>query len=111
MPAILDVMRLMLERAGYEVAVRAEPPNILELKKDGLPDLILLDVLLAAGKDGRDVAKRLKSTAETKHIPIVLVSAHASAVSSLRECGADDFLPKPFAMKDLLNKVAAHVLT
>ena len=74
----------------------------------GLPDLILLDVLLS-GKDGREIVKRLKSQEETRHIPVIMFSAHPSAEKTARAAGADDFVAKPFEMDEILAKIAKHV--
>jgi DNA-binding response OmpR family regulator len=67
----------------------------------------LLDVLLS-GKDGRTIARQLKSQEDTKHIPIIMFSAHPSAEQTAREAGADDFIAKPFEIDDLLEKIAAQ---
>ena len=65
--------------------------------------------LLLSGADGRVICKNLKAEDETRHIPIIMVSAHPSAGRSIREAGADEFLEKPFEMEALLNKVAKHL--
>src|SRR5947209_19083827 len=72
------------------------------------PDLILLDVLLA-GSDGRVISKRLKSQETTRHIPIVLMSAHVSARATLAAAQADDFIAKPFEVNALLTTVQKYV--
>jgi CheY-like chemotaxis protein len=76
-----------------------------QLHNGGLPDLILLDVLLS-GKDGREIVKYLKRKAETKAIPVIMFSAHPSAEETARAAGADDFLAKPFDIEVLLDKIA-----
>ncbi len=104
--SILDALQYTLEDAGYEVTI-AEKAEYAEnlLSADGnLPQLILLDVLLS-GKDGRKICEKLKSQKQTKHIPIILISAHPDAERSSKEVGADDFLAKPFDVSVLLEKV------
>jgi len=66
----------------------------------------VLDILLS-GKDGRAICRKLKSQADTRHIPIVMISAHPDAEQSVTAVGADAFVAKPFAIDELLNTVAA----
>ena len=74
----------------------------------GLPDLILLDLLLS-GKDGREIVKYLKSQEETRHIPVIMLSAHPSAEETARLAGADDFVAKPFDIVVLLTRIAQYL--
>ena len=105
-PSILDAMRFLLEDEGYHVqtAEKAEYVESLQDTNGGLPDLIILDVLLS-GKDGRTICRKLKGQDETRHIPIVMVSAHPDAERSVQEVGADAFVAKPFSVDDLLTVV------
>src|SRR5438105_4570828 len=107
-PDILTFMRAMLEDVGYTVVTIEKSEHIEKLQHSNLPDLILLDMLLS-GKDGREIARQLKSQENTKHIPIVMLSAHPSAEKEARTYGADDYLAKPFEMDDLLAKVEYHL--
>ena len=105
-PDILDAVRFLLEEEGYRVQTseKGEYAESLRDGNGGLPDLIILDVLLS-GKDGRTICKALKSQDETKHVPIVMFSAHPDAERSVKEVGADAFIGKPFSVLDLLNTV------
>jgi DNA-binding response OmpR family regulator len=106
-PDILDALQFMLEDAGYEVTTteKGEYAENLHDTNGGLPDVIILDVLLS-GKDGRLICQKLKSQAETRHIPIIMMSAHNNAGQSIAIIGADDFVAKPFDMDELLAKIA-----
>ena len=75
-PDILDALQFMLEDAGYEVKTteKGEYAENLRDTNGGLPDVIILDVLLS-GKDGRIICQKLKSQQETKRIPIIMISA------------------------------------
>lgn len=109
-PDILDAIQFALEDEGYAVTT-AEKGEYAENLRDGnggLPDLIILDVLLS-GKDGRLICKKLKGQDETRHIPIIMISAHPGADRSVREVGADDFLAKPFEVDGLLAMVARYM--
>ena len=109
-PDILDAIQFALEDEGYTVTTseKGEYAESLRDGNGGLPDLIILDVLLS-GKDGRLICKKLKGQEETRHIPIIMISAHPGADRSVREVGADDFLAKPFEVEALLAKVAGYV--
>jgi DNA-binding response OmpR family regulator len=106
-PDILDALRFMLEDEGYRVQTSEKGDYAESLRDDngGLPDLIILDVLLS-GKDGRMICRKLKSQDDTKHVPIVMISAHPDAERSVREVGADAFVAKPFSVDLLLDTVA-----
>lgn len=105
-PDILDSLRLTLEDAGYDVTTteKGEYAENLRDTNGGLPDVIILDILLS-GKDGRIICQKLKSQEETRHVPILMISAHPNAKQSVKAVGADDFLAKPFDMDELLEKV------
>jgi DNA-binding response OmpR family regulator len=107
-PSILDALRFLFEDEGYRVQT-SEKGDYAESLRDengGLPDLIVLDVLLS-GKDGRIICRKLKSQDETRHIPIVMISAYPDAERSSKEVGADAFVAKPFAIDEVLVTVAA----
>ena len=108
-PDILDALQFMLEDAGYEVKTteKGEYAENLHDTNGGLPDVIILDVLLS-GKDGRLICQKLKSQEETKRIPIIMISAHPNAKQSVTAVGADDFIAKPFDMDELLAKIAQY---
>jgi CheY-like chemotaxis protein len=101
---IVEAVQFLLEDAGYKV-LTAEKADFLEtLDTANLPDLIILDMLLS-GKDGREVAKTLKSRNETKHIPIIMISAHPTAKETAKKSGADEFIAKPFDIDYLLEVI------
>jgi DNA-binding response OmpR family regulator len=108
-PDILDALRFLLEDAGYEVKTteKGEYAENLRDTNGGLPDVIILDVLLS-GKDGRIICQKLKSQEDTKRVPIIMISAHPNAKQSVSAVGADDFIAKPFDMDELLAKVAEY---
>ncbi len=104
-PDILDAIQFVLEDAGYNVQTsqKGEYAESLPTQKK-LPDLLILDVLLS-GKDGRKICQRLKSQKATKQLPILMMSAHPSVQKTVTAVGADGFLPKPFDINSLLEKV------
>ena len=107
-PDILEFLQVILEEEGYAVITSDKGEYLEQLHNGGLPDLILLDVLLS-GKDGREIVKYLKSQDETKHIPVIMLSAHPSSEQAARVAGADDFVAKPFEIDLLLAKIASYL--
>ena len=105
--AILDVMRLALEAEGYEVTTSLTGAYFRQMESN-LPDLILLDVLLS-GEDGGEICQRLKSDERTRHIPLILISAHAGLPETAARCGADGYLIKPFHLNELGNIVSRYL--
>ena len=105
-PDILDALQFMLEDAGYRVTTteKGEYAEKLPNSHGGLPDVILLDVLLS-GEDGGEICKRLKTDEQTRFIPLVLISAHAGLQETAEKCNADGFLVKPFHLAELREVV------
>lgn len=100
-PDIIEFLQYLLEQEGYTIA-HTDNVGLLKGLYDGnLPDLILLDVFLS-GADGRAIARHLKSQEQSRHIPVIMFSAHPHAEETTREAGADDFIAKPFEIDDLL---------
>jgi DNA-binding response OmpR family regulator len=104
---ILDVVQIVLDDAGYQTNIYLNSAS-LQQPMESPPDLILLDILLS-GEDGRVICQQLKSREQTRHIPVILLSAHFNAAKALEECGADDFLAKPFHIDELVNMVKKYL--
>lgn len=105
---ILSVMEILLKMKGFEVEVTTKGENTFPKIETFKPDLILLDVLIS-GHDGRTICRKLKSSKETMHIPVIMFSAHPAAAASILEYGADDFIAKPFDVSNLLQKIKHHL--
>jgi DNA-binding response OmpR family regulator len=106
--AILEVIRIILEGEGYSIITTDEKDDIFNLISQHNPVLILIDIWLA-GHDGGKIAKKIKSTSETKHIPVVMISANNETAKITKESGADDYLLKPFDIEDLLKIIKKHI--
>ncbi|HEV2582898.1 MAG TPA: response regulator [Ktedonobacteraceae bacterium] len=104
---ILDVVQIVLDDAGYQTSTYLTGASLLQ-PMEHPPDLILLDILLS-GEDGRVICRQLKSREQTRQIPVVLLSAHFNAAKAIEECGADDFLAKPFHLDELVNTVKKNL--
>ena len=99
---ILDIIQIVLSDSGYSVVTVCEGTEVKKQLKKTVPNLIFLDVWMP-GMDGKEVAKFLKSNTKTKDIPVILISAHASLKELASEVGADNFLPKPFDIQDVVK--------
>jgi len=105
--AIVDVLQLILEDAGYAVEIQMDGHMVQHLQEP-FPDLLLLDIRLS-GTDGQTICKQLKQQETTHHIPIIILSAHKEMQRIARDAGADNFLAKPFEMEELLALVATYL--
>jgi len=103
---VLELLQISLTQNGFKVAVAATGEEGLELMRKDPPDLVILDLRLPR-KTGFEVCAAIKSSKDTQHIPIIMVSASAEVDSRLQGLmhGADDYLTKPFSPKELLIKV------
>jgi two-component system phosphate regulon response regulator PhoB len=106
--AIRETVGMVLSRAGFESAEAADVAQATALMAQYQPDLILLDWMLP-GLSGLHYLKMLKGDARTCEIPVILLTGRGSEedkVSGL-DCGADDFVTKPFSTKELLARIRA----
>ena len=103
---VVDLLQISLTQNGYKVQTALTGEEGLEAVRRESPDLIILDLRLPK-KTGFEVCAALKSSKDTSHIPIVMVSASAEVDARLQGLmhGADDYLTKPFSPKELLIKV------
>src|SRR3982751_3132648 len=104
---ILEVLKFLLRKNGYEVILLSEAKKVIETVKETKPDIALLDINLS-GYDGREICKYLKTVLNV-NIPIVLFSANANYKNSFEEYGADDFIEKPFEAKRLLSLLHSYL--
>ena len=106
---LLPNVKLLEARLGaeyYEVVSAYNGPDAIEICKRGACDLVLLDVMMP-GMDGFEVCRRLKADPCTSHLPIVMLTALDTPSDRVRglDCGADDFLTKPFDEAELIARV------
>jgi two-component system phosphate regulon response regulator PhoB len=105
---IRELLKYNLEKEGYQVLGAATGEAALKAVRDGVPDLILLDLMLP-GLDGLEVCRRIRSAAPTQRLPIIMLTAkgeEADIVTGL-ELGADDYVTKPFSPRVLLARLRA----
>ena len=107
---VLHVMQLLLGSRGFQVEVTTKGEETINLVNEFQPSLIFLDVHLG-GIDGRDISRQLKTSEETKNVPIILFSANVLKGTAFDESLADEFIAKPFDIHDLLLKISKHIVT
>ncbi len=102
---ICELLRLYLEKEGYETIVANEGETAVKLAKDKNPDLILLDIMLPT-LDGWQVCREIRKTMET---PIIMLTAKGETFDKILglELGADDYVTKPFETKEVVARIKA----
>jgi two-component system KDP operon response regulator KdpE len=103
---LLDLMEIILGAEGFDIITASNGQEAINKIKDQIPDLVLLDVMMPI-MDGWQTLKNIKSTKETMHIPVVMVTAKIGdddRARGFRE-GASDYIGKPFAPKEVVNRV------
>lgn len=104
-PDIGTMIRMMLEYKGYRVTLLERAEKVGEILSANKINLIIMDMLLS-GMNGTDICVALKKDPVTASIPIIMISAHPNARELCLHAGADDFIAKPFEMKDILSKIS-----
>jgi len=104
-PTLVDTIRYNLRRDGYEVHVASEGNEALKLARATSPDLVVLDLMLP-GLDGLEVCRQLRREST---VPILMLTAKDDEVDKIvgLEVGADDYMTKPFSMRELMARVRA----
>jgi DNA-binding response OmpR family regulator len=105
--AIVEVVKIILENDGYQVITTDSAEHIMQMIYEEEPHLILLDIWLS-GYNGGSIAKHLKNSSQTKHIPIIITSANNETEKIARMAGVEGFLLKPFTMESLLSTVRKY---
>ena len=106
-PAIAEMLALNLRHAGFEVVHAAQADSAREAIETQLPDLILLDWMLP-GQSGLSLARQWRGGTRTRELPIILLTARGEEADKVEGLEvADDYLSKPFSMKELLARIGA----
>jgi two-component system alkaline phosphatase synthesis response regulator PhoP len=104
-PSVTDLLSYNLRKAHYEVLIAANGPAALNLARNENPDLILLDLMIPE-IDGLDVCRELRKSSD---VPIIMITALGEEMDRVigLELGADDYICKPFSVRELLARVKA----
>jgi two-component system alkaline phosphatase synthesis response regulator PhoP len=105
---IVDLIAYNLEKEGYETLKALDGEKALQLVRTKTPDLVVLDLMLP-GIQGLEVCKRIRKDPETAFIPIIMLTAKGAEIDKIvgLEVGADDYITKPFSVKELLARIKA----
>ena len=108
--ALNEMLRFMLERSGYKTLQAKNTQEADQCIEKKIPDVVILDWMLP-GMEGIDYAKKLKSHPVTTDINIIMVTAKGEEEDKIRglDCGADDYVTKPFSTNELLARVRAAI--
>lgn len=105
--ALAESVRYHLEREGYLVETATDGATAVDLERASMPDLVLLDVMLPT-MHGFDVLRAIRAQSSVPVIIVTARDAEADVVAGL-ELGADDYVTKPFSMRELLSRVGANL--
>jgi DNA-binding response OmpR family regulator len=103
-----ELVRITLSSQAWRVVETGDPGTVPELVKTSKPDVVLLDVTFEGFKaDGFDVCRTLKGDAETREVPVIMLSAHDKTgdLAEGRAAGAADYLLKPFGPIQLIDAI------
>jgi two-component system phosphate regulon response regulator PhoB len=105
-----EVLSYNLEAEGFRVAAAENGEEALIMVDEVSPDLIVLDWMLP-NVSGIEVCRRLKARSETRHVPIIMLSARSEEVDRVRglETGADDYVIKPYSVVELMARVRTQL--
>jgi len=106
-----DLVRLLefnLQQAGFETAAAYTGMEALEKVRQRVPDLVVLDLMLP-DVPGNEVCRQIKASPRTRHVPVLMLTARTDEVDRVVgfEVGADDFVTKPFSVRELVLRIRA----
>lgn len=104
---MIDLVKLILSRKGYEVIGAAGGREGLDIIREVVPDLVLLDLMMP-DIEGWDVYQQIRADDNTKHIPVIVVTAKAQNIDKvlgLHIAKVNDYISKPFSPQDLVTSV------
>ena len=111
-PEMIDLVKLILSRRGFEVIGANGGREGLEAIQRDKPDLVLLDLMMP-DMDGWEVYQQMKASEESKRIPVIVVTAKAQSIDKvlgLHIAKVDDYITKPFGPQELLESVEKILL-
>ena len=110
-PSNRELLQQTLEPQGYEIIAVPSGEIGLNIVQKARPDLILLDIIMAAGIDGFETCRRLKADPSTRDIPVIFITVRddEASIEEGFEAGAVDYITKPFREKEVLLRIATHL--
>jgi CheY-like chemotaxis protein len=109
-PQVARLVALVLQRNGRDCQVVADGTTALSRAKEMHPQMIFADLTIK-GMNGEALCSALKTEPETRSIPYIVLSGDRDIVEKAKQCGADDYLAKPFEFPDLIRLVEKYART
>ncbi|OPJ59098.1 response regulator transcription factor [Clostridium oryzae] len=105
---IVELIKFNLQNNGYNVLTASNGIDALKIAKSQVPQLVLLDLMLP-GMDGYDVCKEIRKDMNISNTPIIMITARSEELDKILglELGADDYVTKPFSVRELVARVKA----
>ena len=105
---IRELVVYTLKNTGFEAEGFSDGKELLEAMSKRTPELVLLDIMMP-GENGIEILRKLKSSPATKAVPVIMVSAKGSEYDKITglDCGADDYISKPFGLMELISRIKA----
>ena len=103
---IRELVVYTLETTGFKARGFEDGRSFLEALALETPELVLMDIMLP-GEDGLSLLKKLKNSAKTREIPVIMVTAKGAEYDKVKGLGADDYVAKPFGMMELVSRIKA----
>lgn len=102
--SILEIVASLLTNEGYDVEALKTRDGIYQQIEHYKPNVILLDIIRPTD-EGAELCRTLKADSRTKHIPVIVMSTHSKVAETIKSVCADEIVPKPFDIFDLLNTI------
>jgi two-component system alkaline phosphatase synthesis response regulator PhoP len=104
--SIRELVVYTLQNTGFEARGFADGDGFRQALRDRMPDLVLLDIMLP-GEDGLAILRQLRASAQTAKLPVMMLTAKGTEYDKVLglDSGADDYLPKPFGMMELVARI------
>ena len=106
--SILEIVSYVLQQEGYEVKAIHTQKWLFEHVEDYEPDAIVLDVIRPTD-EGSEICRTLKANPKTKHIPVIVFSTHSKVMETIKQVCADEVVPKPFDISELISAVGMQL--
>ncbi len=102
---ICEMMEVILESEGFDVGSCSEPCKAESIVREKRPKLIITDLLMGS-MNGRELCTQLRQIETPKPLKIMMMSAHPDGAAASKKAGADVFMPKPFEIDELTEKIS-----
>jgi DNA-binding response OmpR family regulator len=108
---VLNLLKMVLRNKDRKILLSESGEKALEIARETIPDVVLLDIMLPGGINGYEVARILKNDPKTANCAIIVTTARVQEQDKIEalEAGADDFIGKPYNLEELKNKIMKFI--